>query len=463
MTGPNHSCIRKLNLTIRRIALKSIILVIDAFVSIGKLFRRGIWPLYRLARKTIKKIFLGTILNSYFLVLKLQRKIKSLAQSSNHTILSWLNRYLYKATLVIIVLLTLAHNLWATSLNAEELSSQIPLNTISSENDETAVQLIQEGPLNEANQATKVSYLDTDTVMSDNPLEAPAPDTDDDIMYSPEDDQPIIAPVITDTHGTSGTNRSKIETYVVQAGDTIGTIAQKFDLSINTILWANGLTGSSTIKPGQSITILPTSGVSHTVKNGETVTQIAKKYQVDPATIIEGNKLASAADIQVGEVLIIPNGINPTTVIPRPRQQQSLGSIIQDILVPGQAGISQELGGKFLWPVLSRRITQYFKLRHTGVDIGDKIGNPIYAAENGRVERAGWNNGGYGNYVIINHGNGIQTLYGHQSKILVKAGDTVARGQQIGMIGSTGRSTGPHLHFEVRINGRVTNPLNYIR
>ncbi len=421
-------------------------------------------PPLRSARKFIKRFFLGSILSVYFLILKVQRKVKSLTQSSNHTILTWLNRYLYKGTILSIVIIALGHNLWATTLNAEELAASIPLNSIMGQNDQTAVQLIQEGPLPANGQSAKVSYLDTDTVVTDDIITGPAaPDTDQDMIYNPEDDQPIVAPVITDTGNGTGTGRSKNETYTVESGDTLGTIAQKFEISVNTILWANSLTWNSTIKPGQTLTILPRSGVSHTVKSGETIAEIAKKYQVDPTAIIEGNKLASATDIQVGEDLIIPDGINPTDVVVRQRTPQSLGNVIKNFFIPPPAGSGQELGGKFLWPVLSRRITQYFGLRHTGVDIGETIGDPIYAAESGRVERAGWNNGGYGNYVILNHGNGIQTLYGHQSKILVKAGDTVTRGQTIGLIGSTGRSTGPHLHFEIRINGRVTNPLNYIR
>ena len=116
-----------------------------------------------------------------------------------------------------------------------------------------------------------------------------------------------------------------------------------------------------------------------------------------------------------------------------------------------------------LWPMISRRVTQYFKWRHAGLDVGDKMGNPIYAAENGVVEYSGWERGGWGNTVMVNHGNGTKTRYSHASKLLVVAGENVKKGQVIALIGSTGRSTGPHLHFGVYVNGRALNPLQYLR
>lgn len=430
----------------------------------GKIIRRGSSPLFRFIGRGGKFLFLGTILNVYFITLKIRKRIRTLAVSGRHRIIAWFNRYVYRVTIGIIVVCTLLFNLFGKTLSAEELNSKLLLASVLGGENESIVQIIEEGPLTDAANNQAVSYLDRETVLTDESIEGPGgTDTDDEDVYATtEGDSAIIAPIITDPNAIVPQRRDKIETYLVQSGDTIGSIAQQFGVSANTILWQNNLSWNSTIRPGQAISILPASGVAHTVKSGDTVSSIAKRYQVDVTTIIEFNKLADAGDIHAGEILIAPNGIQPTAVAARPVQTRALPEVLKDIFVPS-ASPGEETGSRFLWPILSKRITQYFRLRHTGVDIGDKRGNPIYAAESGKVERAGWNSGGYGYHVIINHGNGVQTLYAHAAQVLVKAGDVVARGQTIALVGSTGRSTGPHLHFEVRVNGRAVNPLNYVR
>jgi len=280
-------------------------------------------------------------------------------------------------------------------------------------------------------------------------LAGTSPDSSSLVLLSPEDTD--------NTEAVGEISRTKLVEYTVQSGDVIGQIAERFGVSANTILWENSLTWNSTIRPGQKLNILQDSGVTHTVVSGDTILAIAKKYQSDAEKIVEANKLADASDISIGEKLFIPDGVKPTRIVSSytPPSSNTSGA------VPPSASVDS--GSKLLWPVLSHRITQYYTWSHSGLDIGDKTGNPIYAAEAGKVEKAGWNNGGYGNYVIINHGNGLQTLYGHASKVLVSVGDSVSRGQTIALVGSTGRSTGPHLHMEVRLNGSRQNPLNYIK
>lgn len=277
------------------------------------------------------------------------------------------------------------------------------------------------------------------------------------LVVGPEDNEPIA---ITRTENIQ---------YTVASGDVLSTIADKFNITVNTILWANNLTWTSMIKPGQKLTIPPGSGINHDVVRGDNLASIAKKYQADPQKIIAANSLASANDIQVGDLIFIPDGVKPTQIVssykpPKTTDTKntkpSTGNVYSDEYVPPASDVAT--GTKLLWPVLSHRITQYFSWRHTGLDVGDKVGNPIYAAEDGKVERSGWSNG-YGYNVVINHGNGIQTLYGHASKLLVQTGDSVSRGQTIALVGSTGWSTGPHLHLEVRLDGVRKNPLNYIK
>lgn len=249
----------------------------------------------------------------------------------------------------------------------------------------------------------------------------------------------------------AGVPRTDMVTYTVQDGDTISGIASRFGISINSILWENNLAAYSIIRPGQTLSILPVSGVRHKVVKGENLSKIAAKYGVETGAIISANKLASADDLKIGELILIPGGNKP-----RPAPTYALR---RPAAAPAPAGT-----GGLVWPAGCRRITQYFGWRHTGVDIACSYGSAVYAADAGRVIKAqgGWN-GGYGIIIVVQHANGNQTLYGHNSKIYVQVGEEITRGQTIAAIGSTGRSTGPHLHFEIRVGGYRKNPFSYLR
>lgn len=281
-------------------------------------------------------------------------------------------------------------------------------------------------------------------------------------MATTENESFLFATDITSNAIGQSMYRNKIVDYVVQNGDTISGIAHKFNISAQTILWSNNLTLRSVLKPGTTLKILPSTGVLHTVKRGETILAIANKYKADAQKILEANGLSSMSQIKIGQELIIPDGIRPTASVVYTAPSKTI-SQIGNIISPIPQAAKPNSATKLLWPTAARRITQYYGWRHTGVDIAGPIGTAIYAADDGIVETAGWNKGGYGYYIIINHGNGIRTLYGHASKLLVSKGETVARGQVIMLMGSTGRSTGPHLHFEVRLSSGRTNPLSYIR
>lgn len=251
--------------------------------------------------------------------------------------------------------------------------------------------------------------------------------------------------------------------YQVQPGDVIGGIAQKFGISVDTILWANSLTERSTIRPGDTLKILPASGVTHKVVSGDTVIKIARKYDSEVGKVVDANRLQrDGSDIVVGEELFIPDGTIAQPIIPR-SIVSGRPSGISSISAPPPS-VSAPAGSGYLWPTSVRHITQYFGLRHTGVDIAGPIGTPLYASRTGTIikSQCGWN-GGYGCYIIIDHGGGIQTLYGHASELFVSVGQQVSQGQTIAAMGSTGRSTGPHVHFEVRSGGQRVNPLSYVR
>lgn len=265
----------------------------------------------------------------------------------------------------------------------------------------------------------------------------------------------------TDDLGRPATRMSVID-YTVQDGDTVASIALEFDLNPQTVLGANDLGTRGFIKPGQTLRILPVDGIIYKVKKGDNLSSVAKKFKAEPEKIIEMNRMADASDLTVGMELILPDGILPPP--PAPPAPTRLANI-RDIF-DAPTSNAKPSTSRLLWPAAVRRITQYFKgSRHTGVDIGGPIGTPIYAAEAGTVIYSGWNTGGYGNMIIIDHGRGLFTRYGHGSKLLARVGDTVERGKPIMLMGSTGRSTGPHLHFEV-MTGNVRhrlNPLEYTR
>lgn len=266
----------------------------------------------------------------------------------------------------------------------------------------------------------------------------------------------LIKPDITATNITPKL-RDSIITYIVQEGDTISEIAENFNLSTNTILWANNIGPRDFIKPSQELIILPITGVTHTIKQGDTLNAVASKYRAKTEDILEVNKLADASELKIGAKIVIPDGIPPAPVVPVSSYSSGLADI-RNIFKP-----AQPIAGKLNWPTTAKRVTQYFLgWRHSGIDIGNKRGQPIYAADDGIVITSGWNSGGYGYYIIIDHGNGFHTLYAHNNENYAKKGARVEKGDVIAAIGSTGRSTGPHLHFEVRVSGNRVNPLDYL-
>jgi murein DD-endopeptidase MepM/ murein hydrolase activator NlpD len=245
--------------------------------------------------------------------------------------------------------------------------------------------------------------------------------------------------------------RQGVIVYVVQPGDNVSKIAASFGLRPESILWSNPEleTWPDYIVVGQELFVPPMDGAYHEVTAGDTLDSIAKRYSVDPMVIVECeyNELTEPYNLVPGQRLLIPGGTRPlvpryvrATAAPPPNAPQGTGN--------------------FMWPT-SGYLTQAYWLGHQAIDIGAPTGTPIYAADAGYVAATGWM-GGYGNYIIVSHGNGFETLYAHLSEIRVIAGQGVQRGALIGLVGSTGRSTGPHLHFEIRQGGVKRNPVGFL-
>jgi len=253
--------------------------------------------------------------------------------------------------------------------------------------------------------------------------------------------------------------REDIVYYTVSHGDSVSTIAQDFEVSVNTILWENNLSAYSLIRPGDKLAILPLTGITHQVASGENLSGISQKYDIEESQILEINKLRDAGKLAAGQKLIIPGGKKITYSSYSSPSYTGI-SAIKELM--GASGAQPVSGNKMNWPTDGHRITQYYSWRHYGIDIANKTGTQIYAADAGTIEYIGWGTG-YGNQIVINHGGGKKTRYAHLSKFYAVKGEQVSKGQAIGAMGSTGWSTGSHLHFEVIINGAKYNPLNYIK
>ncbi|MBI3115062.1 MAG: M23 family metallopeptidase [Candidatus Kerfeldbacteria bacterium] len=279
----------------------------------------------------------------------------------------------------------------------------------------------------------------------------------EDIVVASAEIAALEKPLLSSTT-PAGRPRDDIETYTVEGGDTVSTIASQFGVSSNTLLWANDLSAASFIKPRQELKIPPVSGVLHVVKAGETVGGIANKYKADANAILEFNQLADAVAIEPNQTLMVPGGEiepPPAPVLPSPFASIGSGpSTPPPSVAPSGSGLQ--------WPTGSRRINRGYFGYHRALDIDGKNGSPVYAADDGRVETVNYTRYGYGYHVIINHGGGLKTLYAHNGKMYVQPGQSVSKGQTIATIGMTGYTTGAHLHFEVFVNGVKVNPWGYL-
>lgn len=282
------------------------------------------------------------------------------------------------------------------------------------------------------------------------------PESDLDLSTVQENSIVAYGPASTDYIEKGGFKPNRVSEYTVQPGDLISFIASDYGVTINSILWANNLKDADSISPGQILRIPPVSGTIHKVQRGDTLATIAKKYQAEQERIIAFNDLNNDEDIREGDEIVVPDGriIAAPVIVAKgttpfaTRSNSKTASLFSHLPNLGEYFFNPTNG--FNWGKIHGR---------NGVDIANSCGTSIYASADGVatiVDASGWN-GGFGKYIKLVHPNGTETLYAHLSKANIGQGQSISRGQIIGLMGTTGRSTGCHLHFEVH---GAKNPLS---
>ncbi len=384
---------------------------------------------------------------SYRVIFFVRRYVQKVLLPAKHRIVFLVsNRYTMHVMMALIVVGVMWVNLSARDVRAEDFGQKSLLYQLVSEDDSSILEVVEAGsPI--VTLGSSSTYLTGTVVDARRQIDL---DFLQETATSAVGEEAIVEVVEVPV-------RTSIETYVVQEGDTLGRIAERYGLSLSTILWSNALSYTSTIRPGQELSVLPIDGVLYTVRSGDTLSRIARNYSVEVETIMSQNGLESANRLAIGDKLLLPGGEPPSPV----STSRSSASITTLFTAPSVSAPSTAVDG-WIWPTDWYVITQYYTWRHTGVDIDGDYTTFSYASRGGVVIYSGWRSG-YGLTVEVDHGDGYVTRYAHHSKNYVAVGDVVSAGEVLAQTGTTGRSTGTHLHFEVIRNGRFQNPLDYVR
>ena len=442
--------LKQISVRILLFLLKGFNMIIKSFFNLLKIFKK---PLILLGNFIYKYIIIG-IYRLYFYLKKFIRIIFPSEKFKPVYIL--INKYSPHIFIIFLAIIISFTNLFSSQTSAETFGEKSILYTLATGSTTYEDKYIEES-IDPTLPKIKTSYLESQCAAVSGLKAITTKTTEVSEGQMPVTDTgAIVKPEITSIEAAQKYRDEPIE-YIVQSGDTISSIAEEYEISEETVMWQNNLSKYSIIRPGQKLLILPISGVTHKVVKGDTLSKIATRYKADEQKIIDYNKLVDASDISVGQLLIVPEG-TPYRPPLATTQLAPIKQIFEEPIVdPGRES------GKMFWPNGCRRITQYFSWRHIGLDIACPRGTPIKAADDGVVTKMALLSTGYGHHVIIDHGNGKSTLYGHMDDVYVREGQTVQRGEILGLEGSTGKSTGPHLHFEVRFWGVRYNPLNYIK
>jgi murein DD-endopeptidase MepM/ murein hydrolase activator NlpD len=411
--------------------------------KVGRLLRPIIRPIGGFFRGTFDGL-IRLFVPFYRIGFRLRRSLLRFYKPAQSTVLFWLtNRFIVHAVIALLTLVALVSQFRVDAVRAENFGQRSLMYAIVSEQSNLLVEeyaLIDE---DEDYVPIVYSYQDRDFLTAENYGRGVSSDP---ITTQQLINQDALASSSGRESSGSIAPRTEILTYTVQTGDTLSSIAEEFGISLNTLLWANDLSVRSTIRPGSELTILPVSGVLYTVRSGDTLSRISAQYDVAQSEILDFNGI-SGSTLSIGEQLILPGGSPQAS-----RPVTTTASVVSSAPSPSPSTAAPS-SARMVWPTDLRVITQYYGWNHTGIDIDCHFTNDNYAADAGVVTYVGWK-GGYGYTVEIDHGGGLMTRYGHHASMYVRTGQSVSRGQAIGRCGTTGRSTGTHLHFEVIAGGR---------
>ncbi|MFA6992497.1 MAG: M23 family metallopeptidase [Candidatus Gracilibacteria bacterium] len=286
-----------------------------------------------------------------------------------------------------------------------------------------------------------------------------------DILVS--DDEGYLVKINPQTADSNRIGLTDYAVHTVESGETLSSIAEKYGVKTSTVLWENGLSNANSLRTGQKLLVPPVDGVSYTVQKGDSIEKIATKYKITADAIVAQNNIADNT-ITRGQSLFLPGAVpivSPSIASRSASGTRSVRVDAYDYSNVSDSDAAPSIGKIFIYPTTGK-ITQGYRAGHYATDIADRSKPAIWAAADGTVEKVstGTWGGGYGNHIIIDHGDGVKTLYAHMASVDVEVGDTVSQGDVIGIMGNTGRvygATGIHLHFEVMINGVKKNPVNY--
>jgi len=399
------------------------------------------------------------VLKIYKYYLLIKNKLDKSPLLKSKVGLVFYNRYLIHVLLIVIALTVASTNiLQANEVKREDVAKKSNLYKLVSPEE---LSFTEDEIVEKANfkDKKKKNYIDTSGVAVTNIPALTEKETTTEIAMLGD------ASALTSTavlEGGYSKKRAETLAYEVQSGDTISTIAAQFGLKVSTLYWANHMSSSTTLKPGYTMTIPTGDGTLHKVADGDTLDKIIAKYKGDKEETILLNDIGNDELLVVGTEILVAGGTPPPPPPPPAKTpSSSIGSSSWGAFWQ-PTNNSNVTGGTLNWPSACRSISQNPRWGHIAIDINCSSGTGIYAAESGTVTVIPNRGNGYGNYIIINHGNGMTTLYGHLSGFAVSNGQWVSRGQQIGYEGSTGWSSGPHLHFEVMVNGAKQNPWSYL-
>lgn len=448
----------------KKLLINLLLALIEGLRKLGHLIKLFFITIGKPITFVWKKLIRPLVIRVYKLYLFVTNRIKRALGINKRLNFLFSNRYVVHVSIIIMALVVASTNIvQASEVRPEDFQTKTILHDIVQPeigDDEDIVET------SESIKKADKQYIDTSASLVSN---IPVIEEDESVkgeLLIAEGGGALVKSNILDTKLGYTT---EIREHEVEEGETASMIAEDYGISLATLQWANDLGSSTVIKPGQKLSIPPVDGVTYTIKSGDTLLDVVSKRKGDIDKVREINEIGDGDLIAVGTTIVIPDGAPYTPPAPAASTSSSgstsgsSGSTSggwTSVFKPSSQPSAPAASGQFGWPSASHDISQYSRWGHIAIDIRGPMGTAIYASAPGVASLH--SGGGYGNYIIVDHQNGWTTLYAHLSTFGVSNGQYVSQGQYIGGEGSTGWSTGPHLHFEIRQGGTKYNPLDLL-